>query len=135
MKKNVFTYLKDEFSLVLGESFDPLVQRNLELNIEGVKFWIHPGIDVTNNNTISFISIRFLTEDKSELIYALKKLDDYFELKGVPNLNMSSVFYNASIYFVAQDSLTGDYLKLILWDRVSSMLSRYEIELKIEHKD
>jgi hypothetical protein len=128
----VLDCLKDDFSLVLGESFDPLAQRNLELNIKGVKFWIHPGIDVTNDNAIVFISIRFLTEDKSELIFAMKTMEEYFELKGVPNLNMSSVFYTASMYYVAQDSLTGGDLKLIVWDRVSSMQSRYEIELKIE---
>lgn len=132
MKNNVLAYLKDEFSLVLGDSFDSLVQRNLELNIKGFKFWIHPGIDVINNNAIVFISIRFLTEDKSQLILALKTMEEYFELRGVPHLNMSSVFYTASMYFVAQDSFTGGDLKLIIWDRVSSMLSRYEIELKIE---
>ena len=132
MNKKVFDYVKNEFSLIIGESFDCLDERNFNIDIDGKTFRVHPGIDVTNNNKISFISIRFATEDKSELIEALDKIKKYFDLVRVPNLNMNSEFYSASIYLLDNDLSTGEELKLILWDRVSSIISRYEIELKIE---
>lgn len=131
MDRKVFDFLKDEFSLVLGDSLNAQKNNDTKFDYKGTTFWIHPEIDLANRNTISFISIRFLTENKSELIEALYNLCEFFDLKGVPDVNMDSQFYTTSSFLLAVDPSTGEELQLTLRDRISSMLSRYEIELKI----
>jgi len=127
----VIEYLREKHSLSIGIAFDPISQTSLELEIDDIKFEIHMGSDF-HTSIITFISIRFKTDDKSELIRALNALRKYFDIDGIPDINVRTEFYNASVLLLGVDTHSGEDLKLILRDRVSSMLKRYEIELKLE---
>jgi hypothetical protein len=132
MFKTVSEFFEKEYSLRLGDSYNIMEQKVIEITIDDITFFIHPVVDLTNNNEIVILSIRFLTEDKQSLVNALRKLKKFFNLNGVPDIDINSKFYTASMYSLDYIHETGETLKLVLWDRISSMLNRYEIELKIE---
>jgi hypothetical protein len=129
--KNVSNYLKNNYGMVVGGDFDKTKHLNHKLNCNGIDVEIHPGVDA-GNNTISFITMRFKTNNKAELISVLNGFVNNFSFTGMPVINQSTNFFGVNVYYLGKDSNSANVLKLVLWDKVSTMINQYEIELKIE---
>ena len=127
----VNNYLVNNYNMYVGANFNNASHVNHKINLNGTNVEIHPAVDVPNN-TISFISIRHKTNNVASLIQVINDLTAFFDLTDVPVINQSTNFSNVSVYILGQDLSSGHMLKLVLWDRISTMKTQFEIELKLE---
>jgi len=132
MYKTVSDFIDREYSLRIGESYNTMEPMVFEFKIEDVTFIIHPKVDSNSNNEIVLISIRLLTDDKQLFVNSLKKLKDYFNLYNIPDIGINTNFMISKTKTLDYNQETQETLELILWDKVSSLQGRYEIELNIK---
>ena len=133
--KNITRYFQEEHSLTIGDKFEENKYRGLNLDINGTKFNIQAKAD-NDKNKISVLSIVHDTNEKKELIEALKEIRSFFEIPTIPVINEYSTLITEWDILSDFDSDTGEEIRLIIFNRgISMLVAQYRLELKIEVKN
>lgn len=122
---------KEDYNIVIGEDFIPNYHGTLNIDISGVLFELHVGLNITTGK-ISFISMYHKTNDKNQLFKALYILKNKFNF----SVTVSEDEDFSTLYLMSSeiDDESNISVKFILYDWISSIKSRYKVELRLEEE-
>ena len=126
--RNIIKLFKENYDVAIGTDFVPNRHEGLNIDISGVVFNLHIGVDITDK--ISFVSLYYKTDDRKELYKALEKIKTYFDIDV--DIEYELDFSTAYLTSWEMDNELNISTKLILYDWINSSVPRYKVELKIE---
>lgn len=129
--RDVIKQFIDNYNVRIGDKYLPRDHSNLSVDVGGVSFRLIVGVD-TSNQTISFATLTFKTDDRNELIDAVRKLNRQFNLQIVleDDLDFSNVMVYLLGFDLDQESEVS--AKLVLHDWIRSYVPRFKVQLTIE---
>ena len=129
--QKVEDYIEEKYSFAIGDVFDPNKHTGHKLKIGSEEFDVLAGVYLPGNK-ISFISFKYKADSYEKLYSTLNDLIQFLKIEGGPLKKEYADIATVFLYKLGEDNMSKIQLKLYMWNRVSSRISDYELELRLE---